>query len=89
MSIYYELGRYPLYINRYCRVITFWCNLVQSDNIILQTLLWEMVDDLNKGKHNFLSDVKKLLDDYSFSYVWSTKETVDLKKCFMLFLKSE
>ena len=38
MAVYGELGRYPLYVNRYTRMIKYWCKIIQSDNIIIRVL---------------------------------------------------
>jgi len=35
IGVYGELARYPLYIQRYYRIIKYWCTLRQSNNIIL------------------------------------------------------
>ena len=32
--VYGELGRYPLYIHRYVRILKYWFKLQSSDNII-------------------------------------------------------
>jgi len=37
-AIYGELGRNPLYINRYTRIIKFWCKIIYSDDIIIEKL---------------------------------------------------
>ena len=33
-DIYSELGRYPLFINRFVKIIKYWCNIVSSANIL-------------------------------------------------------
>ena len=38
VGVYGELGRYPLYINRYSRIIKFWCHILQSNNILILKL---------------------------------------------------
>ena len=34
--VYGELGRYPLYINRFVRIIKYWSKLQTTDNILLK-----------------------------------------------------
>ena len=34
-AVYGELGRYPLYISRYVRILEYWFRLIQTDNIIM------------------------------------------------------
>ena len=68
-AVYGDLGRYPMYIARYCRLITYWCKLVLSDNIILRTVYNQTVTDSNNGFKNWVSNIKNLLNDYGFSDV--------------------
>ena len=70
MGIYGELGRYPLYINRYVRIIKFWCKIISSENIIVKHLYKCMLKDCENGKKNWASNVKSLLDSFGFSNAW-------------------
>ena len=65
LSIYSELGRYPLYVNRYCRSIKYWCTIVQS-TIILKCLYADMLKQLNNRKTNWLVNVKQILDNHGY-----------------------
>ena len=69
-AIYGELERYPLYISRYCKNIKYWCKIVQSENVLLNRLYTLAVKDCLSGYTNWVSRVKKLLDDYGFSEVF-------------------
>ena len=60
-----------MYIARYCRLITYWCKLVSSDNIILRTVYKQAVRDSNNGFKNWVSNIKNLLNDYGFSDVFN------------------
>lgn len=42
--VYCELGRVPLYITRYVRMIDYWLKLLKSDNCILKNCYEEMYD---------------------------------------------
>jgi hypothetical protein len=53
-SVYGELGRYPLYIHRYVRIIKFWLKLVNTDNIILKTVYTQTLEDSNKEQTNWV-----------------------------------
>ena len=66
-AVYGELERYPLYISRYCKIIKYWCKVAHSNNIIVKTLYKLAVDDYLLGYSNWVSRVKKLLDDFGFS----------------------
>ena len=45
-----ELGRYPLYISRYVRIIKYWFRLIQTDTINMQTVYKISYEDWLKGK---------------------------------------
>ena len=69
MGVYGELGRYPLYISRYARIMKFWCQIHDSDNILINSLYDSLLAECSRGMNNWASSVKKLLDNYGFSYV--------------------
>ena len=85
MGVYSELGRYPLYISRYARIITFWCQIHDSDNILINSLYDSLLAECSKGMNNWASSVKKLLDNYGSSYVWNNPLSVNLKTFHLLF----
>ena len=70
MSVYGELGRYPLYVARYVKVVKYWFRLLNTDNIIMQKMYAYMLNDCNRGKVNWVSNVKRLLDQFGFSNVF-------------------
>jgi len=68
-AIYGELEIHHLYMSRYCKIIKYWCKIVQSENIILNRLYTLAFKDCLSGYTNWVSRVNKLLDDYGFSEV--------------------
>jgi len=89
-AIYGELERYTLYISRYCKIIKYWCKIVQSENIILNRLYTLAVKDCLSGYTNWVSRVNKLLDDYGFSEVFLNVSTCNyFVKNFLLYLNLE
>ena len=42
--VYFELGRTPLYIHIYIRMICYWLKLVETDNCILKNLYEDMYE---------------------------------------------
>lgn len=83
MSVYGELGRFPMFIYRYIRIIKFWTKVLYSDNILVQTLYNSLVESHNKT--NWAYKVKHLLDQFGFSYVWDSPSTVDMKTFHLIF----
>ena len=51
-GIYGELGRYPLYVARYTRIVKYWFKILYSDNIILRTIYDISVKDCENGLCN-------------------------------------
>ena len=76
--VYGELGRYPMYINRYMRIIKYWFNIRRSKNIIIKTVYNVTVSDYHKGCHNWIFNVKKMLDDYGFSYAFDDVTNINI-----------
>ena len=80
MAVYGETGRYPLYINRYVRMVKYWGNVLKTDNIIMKTMYNNMLEKQKNGQKNWASQIKNILDMYGFSHVWNNQETFDFKK---------
>lgn len=73
VAVYGELGRYPLYISRFVRIIKYWFKVLNSDNIIIKKVYQMSYIDCLNGKKNWVSSVKKLLYDYGFNYVFDNQ----------------
>ena len=85
LGVYGDLGRYPLYIQRYVRIIKFWCHIVSSDNNLVTYFYNYLVEACNKGATNWARNVKSLLDNYGFSYVWNNPHAVNLSSFHLVF----
>jgi hypothetical protein len=42
--VYFELGRFPLYINRYCRMLKYWFKILKTENCILKNCCEDMFE---------------------------------------------
>ena len=76
--MYGELGRYPLYINRYVRIIKYWLKIVKTNNILLRVVYLQALADSNNGYSNWVTNVRKLLSDFGFAYVFDTVHNVNV-----------
>lgn len=80
-AIYGELGRYPLYLIRYVRIIKYYLKLYseQNSNCILQTMIRTMRQDINRDQNcqNWASSVRDLLQNSGFNDVWLYPESVN------------
>jgi len=77
--VYGELGRHPQYVNRYVRIVKYWLKVVNSENIIIKTVYNQEINDCDKGYKNWVSNVKKLLNDYGFSYIFENANMIHTK----------
>ena len=78
-GIYGELGRYPLYLFRYVRIIRYWCKLIHTNNIVMSVVYKSAVDDTSKGLKNWVGNVKSLLEEFGFAHVWLNPSCINLK----------
>ena len=78
-AVYGELGRYPRYIKRYVRIIKYWLKLIKTDNIILRCVYNKSLSDSDKGHLNCVSNVKRLLNQYGFTFVFDNADTLNEK----------
>lgn len=77
--VYGETGQYPLYIHEYSRLIKFWHKMkVNNDDKMSSCLLKTLHEcfDFNIFKSDWLSKVKKILDDCGLSFVWLNPNSV-------------
>ena len=87
MAVYGETGGYPLYINRYVRMVKYWGNVLKTDNIIMKTMYNGMLEKQKNGPKNWARQIKNILDMHGFSYVWNNQKTFDFKKTGYLIKK--
>ena len=66
-AVYGELGRYPLFINRYVRILNYWLKIISTDNIILKRIYSQAVDDCDDGNRNWVHNIKNMLNEYGLT----------------------
>ena len=77
VGIYGELGRYPLYINRFARAIKYWLKLSSTQNIILNAVYKDMLVNCEKGIRNWLFKIKTILSSHGLLYIWNDPHCLD------------
>lgn len=85
VAVYDELGRYPVYISSYIRILKFWFKLNSTENIILKTVYNMSYNDCINGKKNWVSNVKKLLCENGYNYVFDNPHFVKEKPFLSIF----
>lgn len=78
-AVYGELGRYPLYISRYVRIIKYWIKIANSGNILIKSVYNQGVNDCEAGYNNWVANVKNLLNNFGFGYVFNNLNQLDIK----------
>ena len=58
------------------QIIRYWLKLVKTDNIILLAVYENAKERLNQGKKGWLYNIRKLLDDFGFSYVFDSIDQI-------------
>ena len=56
-GVYGELGRYPLYIARFTRIIRYWFKLINTENCVLKTVYIMSLNSCLAGKRNWAQDI--------------------------------
>lgn len=84
-GVYGELGRYPLYISRYVKIIKYWCKIKDSNNILIRILYQQGLYDCNRGCKNWVYNVKSLLNNYGFPNVFCDNSVIDMKAFCYIF----
>ena len=74
-----ELGRWPLYIARFFKIIKFWCKIFSTDNIIMKKIYQQNVIDCSHGYTNWVSNVKRLLYTYGFAESFTHSDKLNCK----------
>ena len=79
--VYFELGRFPLYIDRYCRMLKYWLKILESDNCILKNcydVLYESSLKKQNDNMNWTCKIKDILFRYGFQDVWLRQNVLNI-----------
>ena len=68
-----ELGRFPIYNNAQIRCVRYWLKLTRMSEQRLPFKAYTILCNLDeRGKTNWVSNVRCLLSSYGFRYVWDS-----------------
>ena len=56
-----DLGHLPMYIIRKQRLLKYWLKIVTNKPIIVYDIYKQLLDDCNRGKQNWASNIRNLL----------------------------
>ena len=73
-----ECGRYPLYVDYYCRCIRYWIKLTRMSPVRFLNKCYKMLKNLDEnGRNTWASKVRELLFRNGFGYVWIVEDVGD------------
>ena len=70
MALYGDTGRFPIFVDRYVRIVKYWLKIVKSDyaNCIVKSVYTDLFNDVinNENTINWVSQVRGLLQRSGF-----------------------
>ena len=81
MAIYGELGRVPFYVIRKVRIIKYWYKILADPFTLLYKVYKQQVADVdnNRNLKSWSANVKTLLNNLGFSYLWNSQNISQLQ----------
>ena len=85
--VYGELGRYPMYIFRYCRIISYWLKIITGKKSLYISLLYHesLVNIDASTKYSWARKVRALLFESGFGEAWYNQGVGDVNVFCMMF----
>ena len=78
--VYGESGRYPLFINLYCRALKYWLKLTRCDNNRFPKKAYNTLLDLHfRNLRTWATEICYILYRYGFGEVWESQGVGDIK----------
>ena len=81
MAVYGKLGRVPLFASRNKRIIKYWFKILSDPYTLLYKVYKQEVQDVNNNRNLkcWSANVKLLLDELGFSYLWNEQNITHLQ----------
>ena len=84
--VYGELGRYPMYIFRYWRIISYWLKFITGKNPFISLLYHESLVNIDAStKYSWARKVRALLFESGFREAWHNQGVGDVNVFCMMF----
>ena len=71
--VYGEVGRYPLFIERYRRIVKYWLHIIQTNGCKYVKMIYNVMYQksiVNMNTVNWVTNVRDLLNTARFGEVW-------------------
>jgi hypothetical protein len=84
--VYGELGRHPLYVNSAAKCVSYWLRLLKQPASRYSRMAYDMLFQMHeRGKKNWVTNVKNLLCCNGFGIVWLCGEVGNEKEFLSMF----
>jgi hypothetical protein len=84
--VYYETGRFPLYIQTYSKSIKYWLLVIRMEENRIPLKAYKMLYELHcKNKRNWASCICNTLYKYGFGYVWENQGVENINMFMKVF----
>ena len=81
-----ECGRFPIFIDSYCRVIKFWCKIMEMNDKRYPKQCYNMLVAHDKsGRINWVTKIRNILYKYGYGFVWEAQGVGDSNTFFKIF----
>ena len=79
ITVYGELGRFPLVILRKINILKYWYKILASQDSLLYKGYVQQVNDITRGsfENNWAFQIKSLLDEVGFTYIWNEQSIIN------------
>ena len=68
-----------MYVERYYRMLKYWCKILKTENIVLKTCYESMLESSHKKlnkKFNWAGNFRDILCRYGFNDIWISQNVV-------------
>ena len=86
--VYGEVGRYPLFIERYRRIVKYWLHIIQTNECKYVKMIYNVMYQksiVNMNTVNWVTNVRDLLNTAGFEEVWLNEHVGNLDLFFKIF----
>ena len=74
-----------MYVERYCKMIKYWCKILKTENIMLKPCYETMFESSQRTfnqKSNWASNIRDSLCRYGFNDIWISQNVcINVDKC--------
>jgi predicted membrane protein len=72
-----------MYVERYSKMIKYWCQMLKTENIVLKTCYETMFESSERRlnlKYNWIGNIRDILYKYDFNDIWISQNVCNANK---------